>query len=209
MRRHPSFLSLVVIMIVAPFCSICGLRIGGPPPRDFQLGDLFLPEASFPEDWGVMATDPYKACSVSPLGSGCPTYGERVTYTFSDGQHFISETIFHFSDAGTATVDFDDALSTEFLSWPDEESWKPLTNPPATFTHADQQYHACRNGPLGRECGLAAQYEEFVMIFMGRHALLDDSTLQLISREIDTRMTQYMRGESVPTLDPSPSPIIQ
>jgi hypothetical protein len=194
--RRPPQVALALLLVATPLC--CRLSFGGPPPpRNFQVADLFLPEESLPEDWNIHPTKPYEACSASPLGSGCPTHGERVTYTFRDTQQWVSETIFVFLDKGLAAQDFDDALSTELLSRPDEPPWEPIISPPVQFAHASRQHVACRTLPGGRECGLAAQYEEFVVIFMARPAHLDDSDLQFIVGAIDHRMVQFL-GEAPP-----------
>ncbi len=192
-RSSLRLLLATLLLLTALLFSMCTLSISGTHSREFELSDLFLQESSFPEDWGIIATDPHKACSSSPLGSGCPTYGERVTYTLHDTQKWVSETIFQFRDEVGASEDFDDALSSEFLAWPDEQPWAPAPDLPAQFPTASRQYIACRAGPIGRECGLAAQYEEFIIIFMARQAQLSDAQLTIVAAAIDEHISHLLR----------------
>jgi hypothetical protein len=191
-------LSIPVVALLAAGLSttLCGrlefTRLS-PPERDFELADLFLPASSFPPEWEIIADEPIEACSASPLGSGCPTYGEIAYYYFRPTDLWVTETIFHFLSTQRAKAGFRDAYGTEFLTWPDEQPWTEAPALAIHAPHATQLYSSCRETPVGRECGVAAQYEEFVVIFMARKVHLSNTDIALVVAAIDDRMSSFLQ----------------
>ncbi len=160
--------------------------------RDFRMADLFIEADSFPEGWTALGDEPDEACSASPLGSGCPTYGEEVSFWFRDNQHRATETIYRFQSPEEAGRGFDEVIEAEFLTWPEQEPWRVPRDLQLEPPGAARAYGACRMDVIGRECQLAAQYEEFVAVLFVQAEPLDDAELAAVVEAIDERMTRVL-----------------
>ena len=193
-RRLPPPIPIAIVALSLLSCSVCGITLENTPAtvREFQLEDLFLPASSFPEGWRRSSDTPREACSASPLGSGCPTYGETLDYTDRYSEHRATETIYHFRIPDWAASDFDDVIELEFTSSQYAQPWQETSYPESLAPGATNSYLACREGPRGPECQFAARYEEFVVVLNIQTDGVGDSQLADLLLAIDERMTSFL-----------------
>ena len=196
--KSPMALTAVVALTSLSLlgCSICGfsLRIDRPrpPERDFQMEDLFIDSTVFPEGWQVDSQGPHEACEASPLGSGCRAYAKEVDYEYKDNRHQAKETIYRYLSKDKAHRDFDKLLEDEFIVWEPQNQWVIPDALNIESSEAGRTYLACHEGFRGAECQLAAQYEEFVVVFSIDRQPLSDEQLMNILQAIDRQMVFYL-----------------
>ena len=160
--------------------------------RNFSSDALFLDSSSLPEGWETEGDGPFEACSASPLGSGCLTYGEYKSYKSVDGNMHATETIYFFRNVDHAGRNFQELLEEEYLEWPDEPGWYEMNDLLSTTSRADNEYLACIPIGIAEDCQLASQYEEFVVVFRIRWFEQDRDLLYLFIENIDEHMINLL-----------------
>jgi hypothetical protein len=160
--------------------------------RSFSSDALFLDSNSLKEGWETEGNGPYEACSASPLGSGCLTYGEYKSYKSVDGTMHATETIYIFKNADHAERNFQELVEEEFIKWPDEPDWYEVNDLLSINTKADNEYLACITIGIVEDCQLASQYEEFVVVFRIRWIEHNEDLLYLFIANIDDQIVTLL-----------------
>jgi hypothetical protein len=156
------------------------------------MKDLFIDTAVFPEGWQSVGQGPRDACEASPLGSGCRAYAKEVDFEYEDKYHRANETIYRYLSEDKAHRDFDYLVEDEFIVRESEYPWMIPDALRFESFEAGRAYLACHEGFRGEECQLAAQYEEFVVVFSIDRQPLSDEQLTNILQAIDKQMALYL-----------------
>ena len=176
------------------------------PYRDFDLEDLFIGQATFPEDWLVDPGGTDRACISAPLDSGCRSLYASIQFynygKFPGGGGF--EEIHQYLNSKDAAADFPRLSESRFSLNNYMTEWVVPNQLKAVRISADQSRLACHMYGDREMCQMLAQYDEFIVIFhvdrravfpKGTFDLLGYSDLIRIVEAIDARMVEMLGRE--------------
>ena len=186
-------LTLVAAALVVSYCTCVSLTFDrpSPPQREFTLADLFLTSIDLPYGWHPLG-EPHAACSSSPLGSGCPTYGEYLEYYSQDGNRRASETIYQFLSADRSAKSFDRVVRDEFPSSFLDQSWQEPSEIALQDSRSSNSYLRCRHHDQGFECKVALQHAEFITVFHILAGALTADEISQVFNSVDQRVSSYL-----------------
>jgi len=186
-------LTLVASALVVSSCTCFSLSFNRPrpPERDFALADLFLNSNDLPYGWHPLG-EPHATCSASPLGSGCPTYGEYLEFYSQDGNRRASETIYHFLSTDKSAKSFDQVVSDEFASSFLDQSWQEPMEIGLIDSGSSKSHLRCRQHANGLECKVALQHAEFITVFYILAGELTADEVSQVLKSVDQRVSRYL-----------------
>lgn len=183
--------------------TLCYLRDGHPPRRDFRIEELLIDESVFPEGWKVDPAGP-SAPAKAPLG-GLKSI-ERTSLHFYiwgvSGEQIWSgvagEQIHRFWSVNDAVEEFERQMGLAFAVGKYDTPWVVPAELPYQSSAADRVFFACSVHGSIPMCRMIGQYDEYFVIF-NTHMSPDFMTyedLERVLQAIDERMAHYLAEDT-------------